>query len=289
MRKISVVICVFNEEYCILKALKSLKKNHIYNDTEIIIVDDASYNPITLRLLELLKKLQRYIIIHSPKNLGLSNSRNLGFGAVTSSYVMPLDADDVFPDYTIDKIFNTFEQNKDIDFIFGDYNICDENLNYQTVNCIEISKNQQIDIQKLFSNWTLLGTSPCTKKIWQKNKGYSLKYSNTVQDVDFWIRTLKLGARGLYLPEVIYKWNRFSHGMNENYDRKDYYILLEEHYAFINRYYPKNKLANIISEGYYKCRLFKKMLLFNLPNFNSVGYKNHFRWFLLFLKINLKL
>jgi glycosyltransferase involved in cell wall biosynthesis len=221
MKKISVIICVFNEEYCILEALKSLKNNHIYEDVEIILVDDCSSNPVTLRILNLLKRFNRYNVINSPKNLGLSNSRNLGFQNALSEYVMPLDADDIFPAGTIDLIYDTFEKNPEIDFVYGNYNIVDDDMNRKEISCEDVTSNKHIDYYKLLNKWILLGTSPCKKELWQRISGYSLKYSNTVQDSDFWIRALKANAKGFYIAKVIYEWKRSLKGMNENFEKDD--------------------------------------------------------------------
>jgi glycosyltransferase involved in cell wall biosynthesis len=286
MKKISVIICVFNEEYCILEALKSLKNNHIYEDVEIILVDDCSSNPVTLRILNLLKRFNRYNVINSPKNLGLSNSRNLGFQNALSEYVMPLDADDIFPAGTIDLIYDTFEKNPEIDFVYGNYNIEDDDMNRKEISCEDVTSNKHIDYYKLLNKWILLGTSPCKKELWQRISGYSLKYSNTVQDSDFWIRALKANAKGFYIAKVIYEWKRSLKGMNENFDRLDYYILLEEQFEFISKYQSKSELTNTISEGYYKTKSLKKMIKFNITHIFHLNIKNLLRPFLIIINGN---
>jgi glycosyltransferase involved in cell wall biosynthesis len=286
MKKISDIICVFNEEYCILEALKSLKNNHIYEDVEIILVDDCSSNPVTLRILNLLKRFNRYNVINSPKNLGLSNSRNLGFQNALSEYVMPLDADDIFPAGTIDLIYDTFEKNPEIDFVYGNYNIEDDDMNRKEISCEDVTSNKHIDYYKLLNKWILLGTSPCKKELWQRISGYSLKYSNTVQDSDFWIRALKANAKGFYIAKVIYEWKRSLKGMNENFDRLDYYILLEEQFEFISKYQSKSELTNTISEGYYKTKSLKKMIKFNITHIFHLNIKNLLRPFLIIINGN---
>jgi glycosyltransferase involved in cell wall biosynthesis len=204
MYKLSVIICVFNEEVCLIDALRSLYHNDIYKQTEVIVIDDCSTNPVTLRLLQLLARFTTYKVIQSRQNLGLSNSRNLGFANATTPYVLPLDADDVFPEHAIDDIYTAFTQNPDFDFIVGNYYLNDvQSGQTQVVDCSTITTAGTIDVKKLGIDWKLLGTSPCKKATWEKVGGYNLKYSYSVQDVDFWIRVITSGSKGFYLNKPV--------------------------------------------------------------------------------------
>lgn len=280
MPKISVVVCVYNEELCLLDALRSIKRNAIYKDVEVIIVNDCSKKIFTRRMLDLLSKLTCYKIIHSPKNLGLSNSRNLGFQNATAEYIAPLDADDTLPDNSLDKIYHAFLNNPKADFFYGNYLISSkgsERIAYMD----NITEDGMCNTELLLNNWMLLGTSPCKKTLWKLVGGYSQKYANSCQDVDFWIRVLKVNGKGYFLNDIIYNWHRSDFGMNETFDRKDYWLMLDEHFGFISKYINRKITSNNISEGFYKSGLLFKMLFFNLKHFSSISYKNHLRPILL--------
>lgn len=282
MPKISVIICVHNEELCLLNALRSIKLNNIYEDVEVIIINDCSVNLVTKRILSLLERLGCYKLIHSPVNLGLSNSRNLGFENATAEYVAPLDADDTFPIGSLDKIYDTFRDNPNIDFIYGDYKLINlEKKHSELISCSVITEDDKINLRAIFKNWILMGQSPCRKSVWSIVGGYALKYTNSVQDVDFWIRVFQQNFNGFYLPENIYNWNRSSEGMNETFDRTDYYLLLKEHYLFLSKFQNKSQLANTISEGLYKHRKLKELVIFNVKYLLLLNYKNILRPMLL--------
>lgn len=252
MYKLSVIICLFNEELCLITALRSLYLNKIHKQTEVIIIDDCSTNPVTLRLLSLLEKFTTYKVIRSKQNLGLSNSRNLGFENATTPYVLPLDADDVFPERALDNIYKTFVENLDFDFIAGNYYLKDvQSGKTQVVDCSNIAISNTVDIKKLAADWKLLGTSPCKKATWQKIGGYNLKYSYSIQDVDFWIRVLSGGSKGFYLNQPIYTWNRSVTGMNMNFDRLDMIKLIEDHREFYLLNNSAAELDNKVFEAYY--------------------------------------
>lgn len=250
--KVSVVICVFNEGRKLLDALRSLCANKIIEQTEVIIVDDCSTDPETRRLLTLLTKHTRYHIVCSPVNLGLSHSRNLGFENASTPYVLPLDADDTFPPEAIDIIYQAFLDHPEAGFIAGNYLLNKPGKNQATVvDCSMIATNELIDIKKLAGHWSLLGTSPCKKATWELVNGYALKYSYSVQDVDFWIRVLKKGIIGHYLDQIIYSWNQSASGMNMNFDRIDMTRLLEDHRDFYRLIYTDHYVNNAIFEAYY--------------------------------------
>jgi glycosyltransferase involved in cell wall biosynthesis len=276
--QLTVLICVYNEGDCILKALRSLYPNKIYAETDVVLVDDCSTNPLTLRILALLGKFTRFNIVRSGQNLGLSNSRNLGFMNAKTEYVLPLDADDTLPPGTLDIVYKTFTQNNDVDFIAGNYFLNNTDIHEgRIVDCSTIATNGFIDKKKLLLNWSLLGTSPCKKSLWRKVGGYSLKYSYSIQDVDFWIRAVLHGAKGVYLNKPIYTWNRSSTGMNENFDRLDMTKLLDDHREFylLNSTLPE--LNNKVFEGYYPYKQKAVLLPFARKHFFTLTPKNKLR------------
>ena len=65
-------------------------------------------------------------------------------------------------------------------------------------------------------DWRLLGTSPLRASLWKAVGGYDeAKWlTNSVQDMDFWIRVLKRGFRGAYLPGTIYRWAMHESNMH---------------------------------------------------------------------------
>lgn len=261
MFKLTVVICVFNEEITIIEALRSLYENETYNDTEIIIVDDFSENEVTKTLLIRLEKFTRVKLIRSQENMGLSYSRNLGFEHATTNYIFPLDADDTLPPNTLDVVYNTFLSNPNIDFIAGDYSIIDlEKSETQLIDCNSLSTNGLVDVVKLSKHWALLGTSPCKKSAWAKVGGYNLKYSYTVQDVDFWIRIMQSGCIGKYINKSIYTWNKSAQGMNAKFDRFEMVKLLEDHPNFYLLSQSKKQLYNTIFESHYPYKQLKTLL-----------------------------
>ncbi len=112
--KFSIIMCVYNVEQYIETAIKSVLSQK-YNDFELIIVDDASYDK-TLKIAEKYKnKSDKINIYKNKKNLGLSQSRNLGVSKAKGEYIMYLDGDDTLYEkdtlIKIDKVIgeNTYD------------------------------------------------------------------------------------------------------------------------------------------------------------------------------------
>lgn len=95
MKKISVLLPVFNCEKFIEKSISSILKN-TYKNFEIIIVNDGS----TDSTFELIKKFKdERIIIYNKENTGLIETLNYGLVKCNSEIVMRMDGDDIiYPD-----------------------------------------------------------------------------------------------------------------------------------------------------------------------------------------------
>ena len=85
--KLSVIICVWNQEDLIKRALDSIPKRE---DIEIIVVDDGS----TDNTLKNLKAYPNITVISLPENNGIGHARNIGLENAHGEYVHFLDSDD---------------------------------------------------------------------------------------------------------------------------------------------------------------------------------------------------
>ncbi len=91
MKKISIIIPVYNEAKTILPILDLIEKIELGLDKEIIIVDDASDDG-TVKLLEKLDKT-KYQVFFKEKNLGKGDSVKIGFLLATGDILIIQDAD----------------------------------------------------------------------------------------------------------------------------------------------------------------------------------------------------
>ena len=98
MKKVSIIVPVYNGQDFINRCLNSLI-NQTYSNVEIIVINDGS----TDNSLDLLKKYNDKIILINKENSGVSYSRNLGLEKASGDYIMFCDIDDWYEKVTVEK------------------------------------------------------------------------------------------------------------------------------------------------------------------------------------------
>lgn len=92
---VSVIIPVYNGEWCIKRALGSLSQQTL-RPIEIICVDDASTDGTSAAIADCAARDDRIRVIRLAENRGVSYARKQGILAATGAFTMFLDADDEF-------------------------------------------------------------------------------------------------------------------------------------------------------------------------------------------------
>lgn len=92
--KISIVSPIFNRERNLIRFIKSIQYQ-IFEDIEIIIIDDCS-NDMSVKLIEkLIRKDKRIILIKNKKNKGTFITRNIDIIYSKAKYFIAPDPDDI--------------------------------------------------------------------------------------------------------------------------------------------------------------------------------------------------
>ena len=115
MSKVTIIIPNYNGAAFIKNCIDSLK-HQTFNDFELIVVDNGSYDESKeyLRELELYEKNLDIKVIYLDENLGFAGGVNVGLYACNSEYVILLNNDtEVFNDY-VEKLVNAIEKSKKI-------------------------------------------------------------------------------------------------------------------------------------------------------------------------------
>jgi glycosyltransferase involved in cell wall biosynthesis len=214
---LNVIVTCYKEGNLIHRAIESLKAQ-TDKDFLIILVYDASKDPLTESICKHYEHTSDITLIWNERNLGLSGARNAGVEKMDGEIVVFLDADDTLPKNAIAIIKKEFVQHSDADFIYGNYfryNI--ERHTKKKVDCSIITdENGLLSPSALAQTWVLMGQSPMRKPYFKKNQGYSTIFTNSCQDVDFWMRGLLIGAKGYYTNNYIYNWYQSEAGMNNS-------------------------------------------------------------------------
>ena len=168
---ISIIIPVFNSEYYIKNTINSIKSQTIgFDNIELIFVDDCSTDNTKNILEEYSKKYNNIKCIYLKKNSGFAGKpRNIGIKNATADYIMFLDSDDIFYEYSCELLYNTI-YNNDLDVVSGTYIVNNENnKNIQKILNLE-SENDTLYIEKIKDNKNILSIPPAImSKIYKKS------------------------------------------------------------------------------------------------------------------------
>lgn len=112
-KKISVILPVYNVEKYLNQCLSSLMFQ-LYNNIEIILIDDGSTDTSFKIFEKYIKKDSRIFLVHKI-NGGLSSARNIGIKCATGDYVLFLDSDDFWShENVLSDIFELAKENPDL-------------------------------------------------------------------------------------------------------------------------------------------------------------------------------
>lgn len=91
--KISIIIPTYNTEKYIEKAIKSVMEQ-TYQNFELLIVDDCSKDNTKEICKKYVGQYENIELIEKSKNVGVSDSRNIGLSRATGKYIYFMDSDD---------------------------------------------------------------------------------------------------------------------------------------------------------------------------------------------------
>ena len=121
---ISIVICVYNGEKFIKKAIDSVLKQ-TFADFELIIVDDGSTDQ-TSNICKLYAEEDNRIRIIHQTNRGVGYSRRIGLNVAKGEWIAFLDADDWFEPNWIEDLYRETVEEPNVDIVIGNAYMCYE-------------------------------------------------------------------------------------------------------------------------------------------------------------------
>ena len=150
MKKLSVIVPVYNQEKYIARCLRSLVRQSMdRKEYEIIVINDGS----TDKTSKILEQFSEYItLIECEKNCGLPATLNKGIKKSLSKYMVRVDSDDYVNEDFLKFLYSFIFKNNNFDAVSCDYFLVDdkeeilsrENSENKPIGCGIIFKSQQI-------------------------------------------------------------------------------------------------------------------------------------------------
>ena len=221
-KKVSIILCFYNEEKYLEKAIDSVLAQ-TYSNFELIIVNDGSTDGSN----QIVKNYHDDRIVYKSYegNKRLAYARNRGLELATGDYVGFFDGDDIMMPDKIEKQVNYLEEHSEIIVVSGGYIYMDAegNLDNKIIEPKYLS-GSQIRAYMLFGNCIAVGAALFRKEIINKH-GIILDEKNKAsEDYQLWIDMLPYGNFA-NLEECFYYY-RINHGSKASVmvkkNRQDY-------------------------------------------------------------------
>jgi glycosyltransferase involved in cell wall biosynthesis len=196
--RVAILVACHDDGATIGETIDSLRGEP---DTELVIVDDGSTDG---KSLEVLAGLERdgVTVLRQP-NSGPASAWMRGLAATTAAYVLPFSSDDILVTGATAVLADALDADPDAAAVWGDMHtfgaasayvptapaLCPWHTTY--VNCIPGIA--------MFRRDRLLEAGG-----WQMRTG--------IEDWDLWMRLAARGARGVHVPEVVFRYRRDAGG-----------------------------------------------------------------------------
>jgi glycosyltransferase involved in cell wall biosynthesis len=197
---ISIVTPSFNQVNFISEALQSVQIQN-YSEYEHLVIDGMSTDG-TVELLRNLSNSQEHtkMLWLSEKDKGQSEALNKGFFRAKGEIIGWLNSDDRYLAGCFTHVVQAFEQNPDVDIIYGDYRVVDEFGKLIRIKReIEFSKFVLLYHRVLYipTTATFFRSRVFHEENWLEER---LQYA---MDLELFIRLAIRGYRFLHIPKVL--------------------------------------------------------------------------------------
>lgn len=205
MKKVSVIIPVYNVENYLRKCLNSLV-NQTLKDIEIIVVNDGTTDNSQEIINEYVKKYPKKVVSIIQENGGQGAARNTGLLHAKGEYIGYVDSDDYVEENMYEELYKKAKE-EDSDIVICGNNVVKENY--------ELFSKEDVD--KEF----LLGKMAVWNKIYKKNiiVDNKIQFRSKVwyEDLDFTMKVYFSSKKISYVDKPLYNYLlREGSTMNNN-------------------------------------------------------------------------
>ena len=233
MERVSVIMPCYNDGQYIEEALYSLRAQ-TYLNWELIVIDDGSDEPETLRVLEQLEEMP-YVRLLRTNHVRPAGARNAGIQAARGTYILPLDADDTIEPTYMEKAVKILNENPHVGVVYCKADLFGEQSGPWGL--------PDYSLRAMLQDNIVFVTSMFRREDWERVGGFNTNMHAGMEDYDFWLSILELDREVVQIPEVLFHYrikpkSRTTGFQNSVEQIKDtYHTLYRNHTAL----YEKNR------------------------------------------------
>jgi glycosyltransferase involved in cell wall biosynthesis len=240
--KVSVIIPAFNASKTILRAIDSVRDQHI-KSLEIIVIDDGSVDGTPEVVLQNIHADENIKLVKMQQNSGVSAARNAGINRASGKFLAFLDADDIWLSGKIQKQINVMELDPAITLVSCNSRLVSEEGIQLKVGHINRPPAEGINAWKTLLIYNFLPTPTIlTYRSLVKEIGGFDESLAIAEDLDLWI---KLAVRGkvAIVNEVLTHYYDSAGSLMKRYSGETKSILV----PMLNKHIAahRNRLTNL--------------------------------------------
>lgn len=282
--KISLVVPIYNIETSLSRCVDSIK-NQIYNNWELILVNDGSSDRSGSICNKYAEDDERIIVIHK-QNGGSASARNAGLSVATGDYITFVDGDDWIENNGIEKMMRCAEATG-ADIVMSDFSI-QEASGSCSIRKEGFDNPDSLELIKAMMTGKLHGSN--CNKIYRRslivaNDIHFIDGADYTEDLAFNIKLLTLTNKIAYLPIAYYHYciydNSMSHLQGSLYVMQKKNLQKVTNVADFSNWLYLKGIENQVEKELNYCKLITKM-----PFLAVVNKRSCLRWCVVFPEAN---
>lgn len=245
MKKVSIVLPVYNGEEHLAKAIESVL-SQTYKNFELIIVDDCSTDSTPQIISAFMEKDSRVKTIRNEVNQRLPKSLNIGFDSAEGELLTWTSDDNLYKKNAIAKMVDYLESHEEVGMVYCDYTIIDE-------KGIEKEDNLLEEPGRLIWANTIGACFLYRREAAEKAGKYNSEMF-LAEDYDYWLRIYQESIIK-HLPENLYYYRHHSNSLTTtrlDQVKHQTVLLWLSHWKFIfsklNGFNEKRRFCNMMLE-----------------------------------------
>lgn len=221
---VSIIVPVYNVENYLHLCIQSVI-NQSFSDWELLLIDDGSTDA-SGKICDYFSQVDARIKTIHKQNTGVSDTRNLGLDLVCGEYVIFLDADDFWFDYTfLEKLVSLAEFNN-LDIIRGEYkavNELGEDLFQRDISSDRMNVTYKVIDPVTFIKYAIHGEFFLVLSLFRKSAIGELRLNKKqifLEDMRFYSLLLQKSLRCMYVPLYFYAYRKNSDSVSFKFNLK---------------------------------------------------------------------
>jgi glycosyltransferase involved in cell wall biosynthesis len=179
------------------ETILSIEAARTANLLEVIIVDDGSTDPGTLKVIDNQQQVGHQVI--RQRNQGVAAARNAGIRAARGTYILPVDSDNKIRQVYLDDAVRVLDADPSVGVVYGDAEFCGNKSGRWRV--------PEFDLARLLRTNYIDACALLRKRMWEDVGGYDEQMPHMGwEDWDLWLRAALKGWRFVHLPQIAFDY-----------------------------------------------------------------------------------